>query len=79
MGVFTIESLLSDKRCVVNAVKSDSNSGVRARSITDANSTEKTKQSEHFKQPQNNCDYHHNVQDLLDFTIHRDVSVDESQ
>jgi hypothetical protein len=43
------------------------------------NSTERTKYSEHVKHPQNDGDDNHNVQDLLDLPIHRNVVVHEPQ
>jgi hypothetical protein len=40
---------------------------------------ERTTHSEHVKHPQNDGDNNHDVQDLLDLAIHRDVVVHESQ
>jgi hypothetical protein len=54
-------------------------SGSRKGSITDTNSMEKTKQSEHLKNPQNEGDDNRNVQDLLDLAVHRNVVVHEPQ
>jgi hypothetical protein len=48
-------------------------------SFTDMNSTERTKHSKHVKHPQNDGDDNHNVQDLLNLVIHRDVVVHEPQ
>jgi hypothetical protein len=54
-------------------------SGARNGLPTDTNSLEKTQQSEHLKNPQNEGDDNHNVQDLLDLAVHRNVVVHEPQ